>query len=545
MRSGRALTGSNNGASKGARGLLRGVRLSYPTMSQTQESTPRRRSAFAAAFLSLIFPGLGHAYAGAYTRALGFAAGPILLIALGAGVGLRVSPAVLVGYALEYLDLIQVLNVLILLYRIAAAIDAYRVVGYLNGLETSGGGRLGRARRAIDPISVAGLAAVVLVMAGVHVAVARYDSILQGFVSCTFDPGGTAVCEATPDASPSPGETDTPIGGSPGPSSDLGTPVPGATPAPAGAVVAVSDGAPWAQAFVDYHRPDAVRIRDVLAVDTFVPQRITGGLAGEFALENAVALAAMVRTSKGPMELLAAQLREALGVEVLIAGVEADMAVLGALTTPGTDRPVAIVDLGGGSTDAAVATNGAEVDSVHLAGAGDLVTKLIDSELGLENLELAEEIKKFPLAKAESFFHIRLEDGTVRFFEKPLPADTFARVVVLTDAGLHPIPTRHSVEKIRQVRREAKSRVFVVNALRALEQVAPGGHVRQIGFVVVLGGSALDFEIPDMIADAVAEFGIVSGTGNVRGREGPRNAVATGLVASYAASHAVTTAVGG
>jgi diol dehydratase reactivase alpha subunit len=117
--------------------------------------------------------------------------------------------------------------------------------------------------------------------------------------------------------------------------------------------------------------------------------------------------------------------------------------------------------------------------------------------------------------------------------------------VVLTDAGLHPIPTRHSVEKIRQVRREAKSRVFVVNALRALEQVAPGGHVRQIGFVVVLGGSALDFEIPDMIADAVAEFGIVSGTGNVRGREGPRNAVATGLVASYAASHAVTTAVGG
>jgi diol dehydratase reactivase alpha subunit len=290
---------------------------------------------------------------------------------------------------------------------------------------------------------------------------------------------------------------------------------------------------------------DAVRIRDVLAVDTFVPQRITGGLAGEFALENAVALAAMVRTSKGPMELLAAQLREALGVEVLIAGVEADMAVLGALTTPGTDRPVAIVDLGGGSTDAAVATNGAEVDSVHLAGAGDLVTKLIDSELGLENLELAEEIKKFPLAKAESFFHIRLEDGTVRFFEKPLPADTFARVVVLSDAGLHPIPTRHSVEKIRQVRREAKSRVFVVNALRALEQVAPGGHVRQIGFVVVLGGSALDFEIPDMIADAVAEFGIVSGTGNVRGREGPRNAVATGLVASYAASHAVTTAVGG
>ncbi|AWS46994.1 diol dehydratase reactivase subunit alpha [Streptosporangium sp. 'caverna'] len=288
---------------------------------------------------------------------------------------------------------------------------------------------------------------------------------------------------------------------------------------------------------------DTVRIQDVLAVDTFVPQRITGGLAGEFALENAVALAAMVRTSRGPMELLAAQLRVALGTEVLIGGVEADMALLGALTTPGTERPVAILDLGGGSTDAAMSTESAEVHSVHLAGAGDLVTNLIDSELGLENLELAEEIKKYPLAKAESFFHIRMEDGTVRFFEKPLPADTFARVVVLTDAGMHPIPTRHGVEKIRQVRRSAKHRVFVVNALRALEQVVPGGNVRRTGFVVVLGGSALDFEIPDMIAEAVAEFGIVSGTGNVRGSEGPRNAVATGLVVSYAAARAARTAV--
>jgi diol dehydratase reactivase alpha subunit len=290
---------------------------------------------------------------------------------------------------------------------------------------------------------------------------------------------------------------------------------------------------------------DTVRIQDVLAVDTFVPQRVTGGLAGEFALENAVTLAAMVRTSKGPMELLADRLRETLGVDVLIGGVEADMALLGALTTPGTAKPVAILDLGGGSTDAAVAMEGTDVRSVHLAGAGDLVTNLIDSELGLESLELAEDIKRFPLAKAESFFHIRMEDGTARFFDDPLPADTFARVVVLADAGLRPIRTRHSVERIRQVRRSAKERVFVVNALRALEQVAPGGDIRRIGFVVVLGGSALDFEIPDMIAEAVAGFGIVCGTGNVRGSEGPRNAVATGLVAGHAAALGTRTAVGG
>jgi len=277
-----------------------------------------------------------------------------------------------------------------------------------------------------------------------------------------------------------------------------------------------------------------IRIRDVLAVDTFVPQRVTGGLAGEFALENAVALAAMVRTSKGPMELLAEGLREALGVAVRIGGVEAEMAVLGALTTPGTGRPVAILDLGGGSTDAAVATAEGDVVSVHLAGAGDLVTKLIDAELGLDNLELAEEIKKFPLAKAESFFHLRLEDGTVRFFDTPLPADTFARVVVLTDGGPQPIPSRHGMDRIRQVRREAKRKVFVVNAVRALEQVVPGGNLRGIDFVVVLGGSALDFEIPNLIADSLAEYGVVCGTGNVRGTQGPRNAVATGLVANHA-----------
>ncbi|MFJ8819348.1 diol dehydratase reactivase subunit alpha [Amycolatopsis thermoflava] len=285
----------------------------------------------------------------------------------------------------------------------------------------------------------------------------------------------------------------------------------------------------------------AVRIQDVLAVDTFVPQEVTGALAGEFALENAVALAAMVRTSRGPMRLLAEKLREALGVEVLIGGVEADMAVLGALTTPGTGRPVAILDLGGGSTDAAVAGDGV-VRSVHLAGAGDLVTKLIDSELGLDNRELAEDIKKYPLAKAESFFHVRMEDGTARFFDQPLPAEAFARVVVLSDAGMRPVPTRHNLEKIRQVRRSAKHKVFVVNALRALEQVAPGGNLRQIGFVVVLGGSALDFEIPDMIAEAVAGMGIVCGTGNVRGSEGPRNAVATGLVASHALDVSLETA---
>ncbi|TLH70390.1 diol dehydratase reactivase subunit alpha [Mycolicibacterium cosmeticum] len=285
-----------------------------------------------------------------------------------------------------------------------------------------------------------------------------------------------------------------------------------------------------------------VHIQDLLAIDTLVPKEVRGGVAGEVALENAVALAAMVRTKESGMQAVAdevaAQLRGlgAEAVEVVVGGVEAEMAVLGALTTPGTDKPLVVLDLGGGSSDAAVIQTDGRTEATHLAGAGDLVTKLIDAELGLDNLELAEQIKRCPLGKAESFFHVRLENGTVQFFDTPLPATAFARVVTLGDTGMSPIPTRHSLDRIRGVRRTAKERVFVVNALRALRGIAPGGDLRQIGFVVLLGGCALDFEIPQLIADAVAPYGIVCGTGNVRGTEGPRNAVASGLVAAFAAS---------
>ncbi len=289
---------------------------------------------------------------------------------------------------------------------------------------------------------------------------------------------------------------------------------------------------------------DEVRVGDLLAVDTVVPQEVRGGLAGEVALENAVALAAMVRTRHSGMQRVADAVRDALGargadgVRVRVGGVEAEMAVRGALTTPGTDTPLVVLDLGGGSTDAAVLERDGGIRATHVAGAGDLVTRLIDAELGLDDLEVAEEVKRNPLGKVESFFHLRLEDGTAQFFADPLPSTTFARVVALGEHGLAPVPTRHPLERVRDVRRSAKERVFVVNALRALERVAPRGDLRGIGFVVLLGGCALDFEIPELIADALAPYGIVCGTGDVRGSEGPRNAVATGLVSAYLAGGA-------
>jgi diol dehydratase reactivase alpha subunit len=277
-----------------------------------------------------------------------------------------------------------------------------------------------------------------------------------------------------------------------------------------------------------------IRIRDLLAVDTLVPREVRGGLAGEVAPENAVAIAAMVRTDRSRMQVVADRVAAALGCTVAIGGVEGEMAVRGALTTPGVGVPVAVLDLGGGSTDAALLGPDERCAAVHVAGAGELVTKLIDAELALEDRELAEIVKRHPLAKVESFFHLRHEDGTVQFVTEPLPPHVYARVVAMTPDGPVPVPTRRSLDQVRRVRRAAKRRVFTVNALRALRRVAPGGSLRLLDFVVLLGGSALDFEIPDLLAEALAPHGVVCGIGNVHGTEGPRNAVASGLVAAFA-----------
>jgi LCP family protein required for cell wall assembly len=198
-------------------------------MSSQQEPQARRRSAFAAAFLSLLFPGLGHAYAGAYERALGFAAAPILLIALTAGIALRMSSLELIGEIARFLLFIQLFNLVALVYRIVAAIDAYRVTSYINAFQTSGGGRLGRPRLAGSPLSIAGLLAVILVMASNHAVVAYYGSIGQSVIACIFDPTGENAC-AEADASESPGVVEP--GGSGSPTIPGGTAPPGATAAP-------------------------------------------------------------------------------------------------------------------------------------------------------------------------------------------------------------------------------------------------------------------------------------------------------------------------
>ena len=197
-----------------------------------------------------------------------------------------------------------------------------------------------------------------------------------------------------------------------------------------------------------------------------------------------------------------------LGVPVEVGGVEADMAIRGALTTPGTAAPIAILDMGAGSTDASVMRADGTQESIHLAGAGNMVTLMIQSELGLETFDAAEDVKRYPLAKVESVFNIRHEDGTVQFFATPLPPHVYARVVVLKPEGPVPVDVDLPVETIRQVRIRAKERVFVTNAIRALRRVSPTDNVRDIDFVVLVGGSALDFEIPQLVTRALADISL-------------------------------------
>lgn len=276
---------------------------------------------------------------------------------------------------------------------------------------------------------------------------------------------------------------------------------------------------------------DEMKIIDMLAADTFASVEVAGGLAGEAAMENVVMLAAMVQTSKLPMQAIADELSKLTGIYVRVEGREAEMALKGALTTPGADIPLAILDLGGGSTDAALIDGDGRVTAIHHAGAGEMVTKIIDLELDLNDRDTAELIKKYPLAKVEGLLYLRFEDGSVKFASEPLPPQLFSRVVIVTEDQLVPIRSskRLTIDRIALVRREAKKKVFNVNAKRALTEVAPGGDIRKIGSVALVGGSSQDFEIADLLAEYLSSYRITAGRANLLGMLEPHSAVALGL----------------
>lgn len=158
-----------------------------------------------------------------------------------------------------------------------------------------------------------------------------------------------------------------------------------------------------------------------------------------------------------------------------------------------------------------------------------MVSLLIKTELGLEDLSLAEAIKntRWPKWKACSVFVTRMARWSS--FGKPSARRCSPKWCTSRRANwcrsITPARWKNSS------RAPAGERESVCHQLPA--RAAPGltnGSIRDIAFVVLVGGSSLDFEIPQLITEALSHYGVVAGQGNIRGTEGPRNAVATGLL---------------
>ncbi len=140
----------------------------------TAVRSPSRRSAFSAAFLSFLFPGLGQAYAGAYVRGLALAAPPLIALAisiiylLSSGIvdfGLWISQSSVLGP-------LAIANVVLLAYRALACVDAYRLA---IDPAVPGVRRIGRRRGQIDPLSIAGLGLILAILVSGHVLVGYWD----------------------------------------------------------------------------------------------------------------------------------------------------------------------------------------------------------------------------------------------------------------------------------------------------------------------------------------------------------------------------------
>lgn len=165
-----------------------------------------------------------------------------------------------------------------------------------------------------------------------------------------------------------------------------------------------------------------------------------------------------------------------------------------------------------------------------------MVSLLIRTGPGLEGFSLAEAIKKHPLAKMESLFSIRCENGAVKSFREALSPAMFAKMVYIRGGEPVLIDNAGPLEKTYFVRRQAKEKVLITSRLRVLRQVSPGGPTHDIAFVVLVGDPSLNFEIPQFITEALSHCGMTAGQDNVQGTERPRNMIAIRLVLAGQAS---------
>jgi len=247
------------------------------------------------------------------------------------------------------------------------------------------------------------------------------------------------------------------------------------------------------------------------------------GFARRLIRRRAVALALLARgESSGLVEAIG---RLCPGGARVVAR-ESDAAVLGASTTPGSGRAPFVLDLGGGTVDLHRAEG-----AVSTAGAGDLVTRICAGLLGSDSA-LAERAKRRRSARVETPFVLHHEDGSRSFLGEPAPPEALAQLCLVDGRGLVPLLAPLAPEVWRGLRRAAKHDVLARNVRRAVEAVGgvPAGEL-----VTLVGGSASDGEVVDVVAAELADLDLAVARGNVLGRHGPRAAVAVGLVLAFAA----------
>ena len=204
---------------------------------------------------------------------------------------------------------------------------------------------------------------------------------------------------------------------------------------------------------------------------------------------------------------------------------ESDAAVLGASTTPGAGRAPFVLDLGGGTVDLHRAEG-----AVSTAGAGDLVTRICAGLLDCDSV-LAERAKRRRSARVETPFVLHHEDGSRSFLGEPAPPEALAHLCLVDGRGLMPLLAPLAPEVWRGLRRAAKRDVLARNVRRAIDAV---GGVPPGELVTLVGGSASDGEVVDVVAAELADLELAVARGDVLGRHGPRAAVAVGLVLAFA-----------
>jgi len=182
----------------------------------TRAAASPQHSAALAATLSFVIPGLGQGWLGAFRRGLAMALPVLLLVGFLIGFVMSQGPtrAVLVLVQPEMLIAFLILNAALLIWRVGAVIDAWRLAG-------RGVPRSDTASRPRQIAAASVLGVLLAVTLGTHVGLGylgfkTYDTITSVFV--TPEPGPTQSPDPTTDPSADPTATPLPT--------PLPTPVP-------------------------------------------------------------------------------------------------------------------------------------------------------------------------------------------------------------------------------------------------------------------------------------------------------------------------------